>query len=37
MIREELNLAEDFSCILFSAMKGTGKNELINAIVPYIR
>ena len=27
----------DFPCILFSAMKGTGKNELINAIVPYIR
>ena len=37
MIREELNLAEDFPCILFSAMKGIGKNELINAIVPYIR
>ena len=37
MIRDELNLAEDFPCILFSAMKGTGKNELINAIVPYIK
>ena len=37
MIREELNLAEDFPCILFSAMKKTDKNELINAIVPYIR
>lgn len=36
MIREELSLDEDFPCILFSAMKGTGKNELISQIINFI-
>lgn len=36
MIRNELSLEDDFPCILFSALKGTGKNELISQIVEHI-
>lgn len=36
MIKESLDLDERIPCILFSAEKGTGKNELISTISSYI-